>query len=88
MLSMIEVNCLFQHVIEPTRTTETSSNILDLVFSTEPSKVSDIHIVPGVSDHDAVIFRLSCGKKQVVQEKKREKFTYVVKLTSMNSEVN
>ena len=39
-----------QIVNEPTR----ESNILDLLLVTSPNRYSDVEIVPGISDHDAV----------------------------------
>jgi len=50
---------LEQFVHQPTR----QNNILDLVFSTHP-KVSNLEIVPGISDHDAVTFNYDITSKQ------------------------
>ena len=42
---------LEQFVQFPTR----QNSVLDLVFSSHP-RISDLDIVPGISDHDAIIF--------------------------------
>ena len=34
-------------------------NILDLVFSSHPAFISHVSIIPGISDHDAVLFNFS-----------------------------
>lgn len=47
---------LTQVIHEPTRITAFSSNILDLVFTTNPSVISSIHYLPGLSDHRIVHF--------------------------------
>ena len=54
-IQFTENNFLHQHVEEPTRTTDTTSNIPDL-FTTIPNSVSDVNIIPGISDHDAILF--------------------------------
>ena len=43
-----------QVVTEPTRITETSFNILDLFFTNKKTIVNQVHIVPGIADHEAV----------------------------------
>ena len=51
----ISDNNLEQFVYKPTR----NKNILNLVFSSYPALVSDISVIPGISDHDAVLFGLN-----------------------------
>ena len=46
---------LSQLVTEPTRTTNTTANILDLILTSKPSLVENVHVTPGLSDHDIVI---------------------------------
>ena len=48
---------LEQYVCQPTR----QNNMLDLVFSTHP-RLSNLEIIPGFSDHDAIIFN-KCNEK-------------------------
>ncbi|EDO37639.1 predicted protein [Nematostella vectensis] len=49
---------LEQLVHEPTRYGPTSANTLDLVFSSKPDLLSDIQVIPGVSDHEQVVARI------------------------------
>ena len=51
-LSIIDDNNLEQLVHKPTRI----KNIFDLIFSSYPALVSDLSAIPGISDHDAVLF--------------------------------
>ena len=46
-------------------------NILDLVFTNNAGIVSGIEVVPGISDHDIVLFfvKTSCRKKKNVKRK-------------------
>ena len=46
---------LEQLVNSPTR----NSNTLDLVLATEPNLLSEIQIVPGISDYKAVLFQFN-----------------------------
>ena len=41
-------------VLEPTRITEDTANILDLFFSNNQSLVNRVDIIPGISDHEVV----------------------------------
>ena len=75
-LQVVENNFLFQHVEEATRITPTTSNILDLVFTTHPNAIFDVHIIPGISDHDAIVFTThSCAKKQKYNARKMYQFS-------------
>ena len=61
---------------EATRITPTTSNILDLVFTTHPNAIFDVHIIPGISDHDAIVFTThSCAKKQKYNARKMYQFS-------------
>ena len=51
-LSTIGDNNLEQLVHKPTR----NKNILNLIFSSYPALVSDLSVISGISDHDAVLF--------------------------------
>jgi len=51
-LDLINDNNLEQFVHIPIR----KKNMLDLVFSSYPGLVSDISVIPGISDHDAALF--------------------------------
>ena len=54
LLDIINDYHLTQLVDEPTRTTETTASILDLILTSKPALVEDIKISPGISDHDIV----------------------------------
>ena len=55
-LDIINDYSLEQFVTFPTR----GNNILDLVFSSQPI-ISQISIVPGMSDHEATLFSINSG---------------------------
>lgn len=50
---------LTQVVTEPTRVTDSSSNVLDLVFVSEPlsRQVYDVKVCDGISDHKLILFQ-------------------------------
>ena len=41
---------LEQLINQPTR----GNNILDLVFSTQPNTISNVQVIPGITDHEAI----------------------------------
>ena len=45
---------LTQTVKQPTRTTEESRSLIDLVFTNQPTMISGVTVKPGISDHDAI----------------------------------
>ena len=45
---------LQQLVTEPTRIIETTESILDLFFTNNSSLISNVEVIPGISDHEAV----------------------------------
>lgn len=51
MKNIVDTFGLFQYVSDPTR----NNNILDLLFCSSPDLISSVTIVPGISDHNAVI---------------------------------
>ena len=59
LLSIAKYSFLEQVVTEPTRVTETSSNMLDLFFTNNETLVNQVHIVPGIADHEAVFLESS-----------------------------
>ena len=42
-------------MLEPTRITETQSNTLDLFFTNNNTLVNQVRVIPGISDHEAVV---------------------------------
>jgi hypothetical protein len=58
---------LTQTVLEPTRRTTTTNNILDLIFISKPDLIKDTTVSSGQSDHDIVTANIPlrlCYKKQ------------------------
>ena len=68
---------LHQLVDKPTRTTRTTSNILDLLFTSKPSLAQTVDIIPGLSDHDIVTTKL-LYKAYINKSKPREVFAFSV----------
>lgn len=50
---------LDQLVTEPTRITETCANTLELFFTNNQTLVNQVHVIPGISDHEAVFIESS-----------------------------
>ena len=63
LLDIIQDHGLSQMVLEPTR----SDNTLDLFFTSVPTLIEKIQIIPGLSDHDVVVvqtkMRISATKQ-------------------------
>ena len=59
LLESINEFALDQLVAEPTY----GRNILDLIFSSHPESISNIQVIPGISDHDAVYCELILHNK-------------------------
>ena len=62
---------------------EIQKNILDLILSNNPNIIENVSVVPGISEHDIVLFTVntSCRKKKNVQRKiyirKKARFTRI-----------
>ena len=71
LLEMIDEHDLKQLVDSPTRRQGNTQNTLDLVFTNNAGIVSGTEVVPGISDHDMVLFsvKTSCRKKKNVKRK-------------------
>ena len=54
LLDFLLGNSLLQLISQATR--PTSNNILDLLITSSPNLIENIHAVPGISDHLAIIF--------------------------------
>ena len=67
-----------QIVTEPTR----ESNILDLLLVTSPNRYSDVEIVPGISDHDAVCVTYL---ERVNRNRKKPRHIYIYSKADMQS---
>ena len=59
LLTITKDTFLEQVVTEPTRVTESSSNILDLFFTNNETLVNQVHVIPGIGDHEAVFIESS-----------------------------
>ena len=57
LLCITEDFSLTQHVKCVTR--PTSGKTLDLLFSSYPNVISDVHTIPGMSDHLAILFHIN-----------------------------
>ena len=69
--------CLFY--CPPDLSTEPTKNVLDLVFSTY-SSISDISIIPGMSDHEAIVFYVDKTNKITCNKLETKQF-YIIKPT-------
>lgn len=81
LLEMVDKHNLKQLVEFPTKHHGTTHNILDLVFTYNAGLVSSVEVVPGISDHDMILFLLKHrvvrkrtykGKVQSLHKKKRQ----------------
>jgi hypothetical protein len=69
---LLDVACehgFTQLVQEPTRKQGETENILDLVLTNNDKIISNVQILPGISDHDMVFFyvNLACSKKRRIK---------------------
>ncbi|XP_020606237.1 uncharacterized protein LOC110044991, partial [Orbicella faveolata] len=71
LLEIIDDHDLSQLVKEPTRRVRNTQNILDLILSNNSNIIENISVVPGISDHDIVLFTVntSCRRKKNVKRK-------------------
>ena len=65
LLTIVKDMYLDQVVTEPTRIIETSSNTLDLFFTSYQTLVNKLEVIPEVSDHDAVFIESSLRPMRV-----------------------
>jgi len=63
LIDVVYINGLEQLIEEPTR----ESHILDLLFCSDPSS-TNIQIVPGISDHDAICFQIKLPSQLPLQQ--------------------
>lgn len=71
LLEIIDDHDLSQHIKEPTRQDRNTQNILDLILSNNPNIIENVRVIPGISDHDIVLFTVntSCRRKKNVKRK-------------------
>ena len=65
LLAIMKDSFLDQVVMEPTRITETTSNILELFFTSNQTLINKVEIIPGISDHEAVFIESSLKPMKV-----------------------
>ena len=66
-LSIIQDNFLTQCVHEVTRFGNSKPNCLDLIFTSDPSLVKGVHVKPGVSEHERIVFYIGVKIKRSKQ---------------------
>ena len=66
-LELLDDFNLNQLVTEPTR----GNHVLDLLIASQPSIISDISIIPGMSDHEAITSKLVIGNKRPITVKRK-----------------
>ena len=59
LLTIAKDTFMEQVVKEPTRVTEDSSNILDLFFTNNETLANQVHVIPGIADHETVFIESS-----------------------------
>ena len=71
LFEIIDDHDLSQHVKDPTRRDRNTQNILDLILSNNSNMIENVSVVPGVSDHDIVLFTVntSCRRRKNVKRK-------------------
>ena len=62
---------LSQHVLEPTRITETTATILYLLFSSIPSSIQNVEVMPSISDHKTVLCTIKTNPKQMTKPRRK-----------------
>jgi hypothetical protein len=82
MIDNMNDQFLTQLVDEPT----TGSNILDLIFSSNPAQVYNIQVIPGIRDHSAVKATFN-GKFKVNKKPARAIYMYKKDVLKSLSEV-
>ena len=65
LLTIMKDSFLDQVVMEPTRITETTSNILELFFTSNQTLINKVEIIPGIYDHKAVFIESSLKPMKV-----------------------
>ena len=64
LLEVIDDHDLSQHVKEPTRRDRNTQNILDLIPSNNSNIIENVSVVPGISDHDIVLFTVNTSYRR------------------------
>lgn len=62
---------LSQIVKLPTRVTKNKSSLLDLILTTSTDKVSTVTHMPGLSDHDILLFTITTPHQKIKRQRKK-----------------
>ena len=88
-INMLQECFLYQHVTEPTRHRgNTTSNLLDLVLSSEEGMVKDLSYHPPLGESDHVILKFVVTLGQVKQETPPSRNIYKANYDYIKSELN
>ena len=71
-LDLLNDFALEQQVKEPTRGTR----ILDLVLSLQPQLISNVSVIPGMSDHEAITFQLNLSMSKLHSDHYHKVYQY------------
>lgn len=71
LLEIADDHDLSQHVKEPTRRDRNTQNIVGLILSYNSNIIENVSVVPGISDHDIVLFTVNtfCRREKNVKRK-------------------
>ena len=71
LLEIVDDHDLSQHVKEPTRRDRNTQNIVGLILSNNSNIIENVSVLPGISDHDIVLFTVNtfCRRKKNVKRK-------------------
>ena len=72
LLNILNDFALEQQVKEPTK----STYIFELVLSSKPQLISDVSVIPGMSDHETVTFQLNLSVKGLPGNQCRKVYQY------------
>lgn len=72
MMNMVNLHALHQLVLTPTR----GNNILDLLLTNRPELVQSTLVIPGISDHHAVVSTMSLAYVKTKNHANRKLYNY------------
>lgn len=77
-----------QIVTEPTRVTDTTANILDLILCSSPELCSEITYLPGLSDHFVLNFSIAIARKKTPRKTKTLRNYHRADFSKINNELS
>lgn len=84
---MCSVFSLTQLVTQPTRRTQTTANILDLVLTSRPDLASSITYLPSLSDHSLLSFNINLPRTKYAKKSKVIRNYKKANFEAINSEL-